>query len=245
MNETIELLMQHRSIRKFKDIPLTDEQVEIIVRAAQATSTSSFVQAYSIIGITDSEKKKKLAEIAGNQSYVEKNGYFLVFCADLHRHKQAADKEGVQIEESLESMEKFMVSLIDPALAAQNAAIAAESMGLGICYIGGIRNDLQKVSELLKLPERVLPLFGMAIGHPAQETALKPRLPFHAVFHENEYEDKTNELDEYNETISAYYHERTSGKRNDRWTEQVINMLTGKQREEMMTFVQSIKLAKK
>lgn len=237
MNETIELLLNHRSIRKFEDKALSKEQIEQIVRAAQSASTSSFVQAYSIIGISDPEKKRELAAFAGNQSYVEQNGYFYVFCADLNRHERAADMAGVDLGGSLDFMEKFMVAVIDAALAAQNAAIAAESMGLGICYIGGIRNEIQKVSDLLKLPDRVIPLFGMAVGYPDQDTAIKPRLPFEAVFHENEYEDKKEQLKEYDETISAYYNMRTGGKRKDRWSEQVAAMLTGKQREHMKEFV--------
>ncbi len=237
MNETIELLLNHRSIRKFEDKALSKEQIEQIVRAAQSASTSSFVQAYSIIGISDPEKKRELAAFAGNQSYVEHNGYFYVFCADLNRHERAADMAGVDLGGSLDFMEKFMVAVIDVALAAQNAAIAAESMGLGICYIGGIRNEIQKVSDLLKLPDRVIPLFGMAVGYPDQDTAIKPRLPFEAVFHENEYEDKKEQLKEYDETISAYYNMRTGGKRKDRWSEQVAAMLTGKQREHMKEFV--------
>ena len=239
MNETIDLLKNHRSIRKFKDKSLSREQVETIVSAAQSASTSSFVQAYSIIGISDQKKKRQLAELAGRQSYVEQNGYFLVFCADYHRHKLAADLEGVNIDRQLESMETFMVALIDTALAAQNAAIAAESMNLGICYIGGIRNNIAKVAEVLNLPDRVIPLFGMAIGYPDNEPDLKPRLPLNAVFHENEYEDKQAELEEYNEIISAYYNARTNGTRQDRWTQQVIGMLTSKQREFMMEFVKS------
>ncbi len=239
MNETINLLKNHRSIRKFKDQPLSKEQVETIVSAAQSASTSNFIQAYSIIGVSDQNKKSQIAELAGGQSSVENSGYFLVFCADYHRHKMAADMDGANIDSNLESMETFMIALIDTALAAQNAAIAAESMNLGICFIGGIRNNIAKVSELLKLPDRVIPIFGMAIGYPADESDLKPRLPLKAVFHENEYEDKQAEIEEYNEIISAYYNARTNGLRKDKWTEQIIGLLNSKQREFMMDFVKS------
>jgi FMN reductase (NADPH) len=79
MNEIIETMLNHRSHRHFEDKPLTEEQIKTIVSCAQSASTSSFIQAYSIIGVKDKEKKKKLAEIAGNQEYVEKNGHFFVF----------------------------------------------------------------------------------------------------------------------------------------------------------------------
>lgn len=81
-----------------------------------------------------------------------------------------------------------MVSVIDAALAAQNMSIAAESMGLGICYIGGIRNNLNEVSGLLETPEYVLPLFGLVVGHPANLSDKKPRLPLDHIYHENAYQ---------------------------------------------------------
>lgn len=152
MNEVIKTIMNHRSIRRYEDRPLTEEQIRTIVEAAQSASTSSYIQAYTIIGVKDPAKKKKLAELAGNQPYVEKNGHLLIFCADLHRHDLIAEMEEADLTTSLESTEKFMVAVVDAALAAQNAAIAAESMGLGICYIGGLRNNLEEVTKLLNTP---------------------------------------------------------------------------------------------
>ncbi len=241
MNETIETILKHRSIRQFTDQTLTDEEIRTIVGSAQAASTSSYIQAYTIIGVKDPEKKKKLAELAGNQSYVEHNGHFFVFCADLHRHEKIGEWEGADVVPTLESTEKFMVALIDAALAAQNASLAAESMGLGICYIGGIRNDLEQVSEVLNLPDRVVPLFGLAVGHPAHESDVKPRLPFEAIYHEDGYErdeEKMKDtLKEYDDTISSYYHARTAGKRSDRWSGQMANMLSNRPRMYMKEFV--------
>lgn len=246
MNETITTLLNHRSIRHFKDKPISDEQIKTIVASAQAASTSSFIQAYSIIGIKDKEKKRRLAEIAGNQEYVAENGHLFVFCADLSRHELIGKMEGKDVLTSIESTEKFMVALIDAALAAQNAAIAAESMGLGICYIGGIRNNLEAVKELLKTPERVIPLFGMTVGYPERINDQKPRLPLEHVYHEEEYQqDKEvylRQLKEFDEMISAYYEQRTDGKRKDRWTEQMANMLEKQTRMYMKEFVHKNKM---
>ncbi|PLR75724.1 oxygen-insensitive NADPH nitroreductase [Bacillus sp. V3-13] len=246
MNPTIETILNHRSIRSFEDTPLSDEQIDTIIACAQAAATSSFIQAYSIIGITDRDKKLKLAELAGNQSYVAENGHFFVFCADLYRHQLIGEMEGKDVIPAIESTEKFMVALIDASLAAQNAAIAAESMGLGICYIGGIRNNLEEVSKLLKTPARVIPLFGLAIGVPGQEPGLKPRLPRQHVYHLNEYQQDNNryldDLRQYNETISAYYEQRTGGQRSDTWTGQIAGMLEKKSRMYMKEYVQKSKL---
>lgn len=249
MNETIRLLKDHSSVRKFTDELLTKEQITEIVTAAQAASTSSFIQAYSIIGVTDQEKKQKLAALAGNQEYVSANGHFLVFCADLHRHEVIGGLEKKEVLPSIESTEKFMVAVIDAALAAQNAAVAAESIGLGICYIGGIRNNLAEVSALLKTPQHVIPLFGMAIGHPAAKNELKPRLPLEHIYHENEYEQNEEQYKEqlfaYDKVISAYYAERTNGKRNDSWTGQMANMLEKQTRMYMKEYVEKQGLNKR
>lgn len=243
MNQTIETLLSHRSVRRFQDKPLTREQIEIIVSSAQAASTSSFIQAYSIIGVSDPVKKKKLAEISGNQSYVENNGHFFVFCADLNRHEIIGEMENRDIMNTLETKEKFMVMLTDTAIAAQNAAVAAESLGLGICYIGGIRNDLDAVCDLLRTPKRVIPLFGMAVGYPAKLNSQKPRLPLSHIYHENEYQQDVDtykrELKEYNEVISQYYNERTGGKRKETWTEQMANMLSDPRRSYMNEFIKN------
>ncbi|MEH7252035.1 oxygen-insensitive NADPH nitroreductase [Neobacillus niacini] len=246
MNEVMTTLLNHRSIRHFNDQQLSDEQIKAIVSCAQAASTSSFIQAYSIIGIKDKEKKRKLAEIAGNQEYVVENGHLFVFCADLFRHEMIGEIEQKEVASSIESTEKFMVALIDAALAAQNAAIAAESMGLGICYIGGIRNKLDEVKNLLKTPERVIPLFGMTVGYPEKINDQKPRLPLEHVYHEEEYEqDKSvylQQLQDYDQVISSYYEERTGGKRKDRWSEQMANMLEKQTRMYMKEFVQKNKM---
>ncbi|WP_080847730.1 oxygen-insensitive NADPH nitroreductase [Cytobacillus gottheilii] len=241
MNETIKLLQNHSSVRFFEDKPLSDEQIKAIVASAQAASTSSFIQAYSIIGVTDQEKKDQLAALAGGQEYVAKNGHFFVFCADLHRHELIGELEKKDVLPSIESTEKFMVALIDAALAAQNAAIAAESMGLGICYIGGIRNNLEAVSALLKTPKRVIPLFGLTVGYPQKENEQKPRLPFEHIYHENEYNQDTEaykkQLSLYDEIISKYYQERTDGNRSDTWTGQMAQMLEKQTRMYMKEFV--------
>ena len=99
MNQVIETILAHRSVRHFEDKPLTKEQIEKIVISAQAASTSSYIQAYSIIGVTDQRKRQKLAQLAGNQPYVAENGHFFVFCADLHRHELIGEMEKIDVTE--------------------------------------------------------------------------------------------------------------------------------------------------
>lgn len=115
-------------------------------------------------------------------------------------------------------------------------------MGLGICYIGGLRNNLPEVCKLLKVPKRVIPLFGLAVGYPAQQPDKKPRLPFEHVYHEETYEQDRakfeEQLKQYNDTVSAYYEKRTNGKRRDTWTGQMANMLSNPVRMYMKEFIE-------
>ncbi|WP_217561571.1 oxygen-insensitive NADPH nitroreductase [Paenibacillus sp. GbtcB18] len=217
MNSVIDLLTRHRSIRKFKPDPIPGDQLQAIIASAQMASTSSSVQAYTIIAATDPALKKELARLAGNQAYVEQCGLFLVFCADLNRLRKATEQSGEVFHQNTES---FLVASMDAALAAQNAAIAAESLGLGICYIGGIRNNPDGVSEALKLPELVYPVFGMCVGVPDQEPSLRPRLPQTAVLHENGYQSERSDegVRRYDETTRKYYEERTGGKQSITWS---------------------------
>jgi FMN reductase (NADPH) len=241
MNKVIETILNHRSIRKFEDKSLSAEQIKTIVKSAQAASTSSFVQAYSIIGVTDKQKKEKLAELSGNQPYVAENGHLFIFCADLYRHEVIGEKENVDFTETLNSTEKFTVSIIDAALAAQNAAIAAESLGLGICYIGGLRNKLYEVSDLLQTPKRVFPLFGLVVGYPTDSPEQKPRLPISAIYHENEYVQDAQKvqtlIERYDDEISHYYKERSINTRLDTWTKLIVRKMAKPTRQYLKEFL--------
>jgi len=222
MNETIKVMMQHRSIRQFKPTPVEDEALEAIVLAAQRASTSSNVQAYSVIAVRDAALKQQLAEVTGNQRNVLECPLFLVWCADLHRNRLAVEREGRRMASG--TTENLVVATVDAALAAQNAAIAAESLGLGIVYVGGIRNDLRKVTQLLGLPQLVFPVFGMCVGYPAHDPGQRPRLPLEAVLHREAYAPDTTAAEavrDYDAVLREYYVERTGGKRDTTWSNEM------------------------
>ncbi|MNF93223.1 FMN reductase (NADPH) [compost metagenome] len=219
MNAIIDLLQNHRSIRKFTSEPVSIEQREAIIKAAQAASTSSNMQAYSVIHVSDQRMKTQLAELAGNQAYVSECPLFLVWCADLHRFATASHQH---VDTPITgNAENFIIATVDAALAAQNAAIAAESLGLGVCYIGGLRNKPAEVSELLGLPQLVYPVFGMCIGMPDQEPLHRPRLPLEAVYHENRYTPNSSAALSYDETIRDYMNVRTGGKVDTTWSKEM------------------------
>lgn len=239
-NDTIELLMRHRSIRKFTERPVSTEQLETIIAAAQMASTSSNVQAYSIIDVVDKGLRKQLAELAGNQKYIEDCPVFLVWCADLCRLREAYGVHADPNSANIHTIENGIVATVDTALAAQNAAIAAESMGLGIVYIGGIRNKIAEVSEALGLPELVYPVFGMCIGYPAQQPAIRPRLPMKAILHVDKYsaEGYTEAISEYDRAVKAYMLERSSGRVSTGWSESIHAKLVKPTRLQVKEFLE-------
>ncbi|GAA0453226.1 oxygen-insensitive NADPH nitroreductase [Alkalibacillus silvisoli] len=245
MNETIDLLMQHRSIRQFKDVQLTQEQIKTIIKSGQAASTSSYYQAYTIIGVTEPQLKQQLREVSG-QEYVENNGHLFVFCADLNRMYQSQDKTTqVKMKDNIENTEFFMMATIDATLAAQNIAIASESLGLGICYLGSLRNNINRVNELLDLPQYVIPLFGMAVGVPDEQPDVKPRFNFDAIYHENSYQFENQHVVAFDDTTERYYEERSFNTKADSWSEQIGRKLSNPMRMDVTDFVKKKGLNKR
>ncbi|MBM7564814.1 oxygen-insensitive NADPH nitroreductase [Paenibacillus sacheonensis] len=223
MNDIISLMKEHRSIRSYAPDPVTDEQLTAILSAAQAASTSSNIQAYSVIGVRGEEKRRRLAELTGHQKHVEQAPLFLVWCADLNRLQSAVGGAMETEEPEFElpsNMEAFIMATVDCALAAQNAAIAAESLALGVVYIGGIRNRPQEVSELLQLPKLVYPVFGMCVGTPTQAPDVRPRLPLPVVYHEEAYSEAgfKEGIEAYDAVMAEYYAQRTGGGRASVWS---------------------------
>lgn len=235
----IEVLKSHTSVRKYKDEQIPDEVLNRLLEAAQHASSSHFVQAYSVIKVTDSNKLEELGKLTNNEYQFQTAPVGLLFCADLKRLEHAAKFHGEELEG--ENVESFIVSVIDTAIFAQNFVIAAESQGYGICYIGGARNNPQEISDLFDLPDYVLPLFAMSIGVPARQNEVKPRLPLEAVVHENGYdESKYNDLlKEYDETTREYYKRRTRNKKDITWTKQMADFVSVKRRLHMKEFIQS------
>ena len=194
MNETIKTQLNHRTIRAFKDQPLTKEEVDLLVEVAQRTSTSMYLQAYSIISVTDPELKKALAAVSG-QPYVATSGHLFVFVVDQRRNTEIAKALGQEVGVQ-GSADRFVSGLTDAVIAAQNVVVAAESLGMGAVYLGSFFNDTAKVVELLNLPKYTYPAIGLAVGWPDQEPQLKPRLPKEVIHMENGYKDLENPLDE-------------------------------------------------
>lgn len=241
MHPTIQKQLNHRSIRKFKAEQLTSEQVSTLVDVARQTSTSSFMQSYSILSVTDPEKKAKVAQI-GNQTYIADCGHLFIMLADQHRNQKIAEEQNFATD-ILGSFDRFFVAATDAILAAQNMMLAAEAMGLGGVFLGSILNQVDQLIEIFALPEHVVPVLGIAFGYPDQAPTLKPRLPRVAMHFENSYPKLENvcaSLKEYDAIVHDYYDLRDANNRVDEFTVQIAKGMTRKHpgRMQLLKFFQ-------
>lgn len=185
---TINQIHLHASVRKYKPDPIPPSLVDLIVSAGQRGSTSSNLQSYSVVAVTESSKRERLAELCANQDHIRQAPVFLAWCADLSRLDTVCNLRGYK--QVTDYVENFLVAAMDAAIAMQTATLAAESLGLGMCYIGAIRNNPADVIKLLELPRLVFPVSGMTLGWPADEPKQKPRLPLSAILHWESYDQE-------------------------------------------------------
>jgi len=239
MNDLISLLKQHRSIRKFTNQSIDQELIHSLVEAGQCAATSSFIQACTVIQVTDTSSREALCEYAAGQPYVKEAPVFLVFCADMQRHRLACDMHASPMLSGF--TEQFLTASIDCALFAQNVLIGAEAAGLGGCYIGAIRNNIAEVGELLSLPDLVYPVFGLCLGYPDQDPEIKPRLPLQVVLKQERYSDESDkeQIEAYDTLVRTYYKTRTGGAKVTSWSEQISDMLVKEARPHMLGYLRS------
>jgi len=234
---TLDIMNNHRSIRNFESQPLTDQTKKRLLTAARSGSSSNFVQATSIIEIQDKQIRTEIADISHSANYVNKSGAFYIFVADLYRQSQLLREHHRDLN-PLKTMESLLVSVVDTTIAAENMAVAAESLGLGICFIGGIRNNLPQISKLIQLPKYTVPLFGMTIGVPTVKNAVKPRMPFKN-FAATDHYDSSNftDLAQYDAVMQEYYQNRPSHPKQMDWSTSQLDFFKTLRRPEVIEFI--------
>lgn len=190
----LELLNQHRTIRKYTEQAIAPELLNRLLETACRASNTGNMQAYSVIATTDSQLKKQLAPAHFNQPMVTQAPLILTFCADYNRFSKWCEQR--QAEPGYDNFQSFMATAIDTLLAAQTFCIAAESVGLGICYLGTTTYNAQEIIDALKLPRLVVPVTTITVGYPADMPEQTDRLPLNAVVHYETYKDFTaDEID--------------------------------------------------
>ena len=217
-SETIAVLNDRVSVRKFSDRVVEDYLVDEVLRAAFRAPTSSNIQTYSVIKVKDPQSRAALAKVAGNQQHIIDCPVYLAFCADLTRIEYAMHRNGHSLENN--NFEMGLVSSIDAALVGMAAYAAADSVGLKGVMIGALRNDPKATAEILGLPHRVYAVFGMCLGYPNEAPPQKPRMSFDSVVHEDRYDSGKMAafVDAYDLELSEHYRGQGRETTDDSWS---------------------------
>lgn len=194
--------LQHKSIRKYKPDKISNEILERILIAGTRASTTGNMQVYSIIVNKDEQLKEKLWALHFKQKMVLEAPVLLTFCADFNRFNKWCENR--KAKPGYDNFLSFFTASIDALLVAQNVALAAETEGLGICYLGTTTYMAGQIIELLKLPRFVVPVTSITVGYPDENPPLADRLPLEGVIHYETYKDFSNN------DIDRIYHEKES-----------------------------------
>ncbi len=198
--QPMDVIFNHRSVRKYKDTPVSEAVIGKILEAAARASTTGNMQLYSIVVTTSAEGRERLAPCHFNQPMALQAPLMLTFCADINRFGQWCELRGA--EPGYDNFLWFLNAMTDALLAAQNAALEAESHGLGICFLGTAVYTADKIVDVLGLPKGVIPVAALVAGYPEELPPLTGRLPLEAVVHYEQYKDYTPEQ------IDALWRER-------------------------------------
>ena len=188
MNNTIQELFKRKSVRVFTGEPISEEKKELILTAATQAPTAGNQQLYTIIDVTDKTRKEKLAVSCDNQPFIAEADMVLIFVADCRKWYEGFKDAGAQPRNP--GVGDLMLAVTDAAIAAQNAVVAAESLGIGSCYIGDIMENAEIHKEILQLPEYTFPAVMLVFGYPTRQQVLreKPaRVELSHVVHQNTY----------------------------------------------------------
>lgn len=203
MNDTLNTIYNHVSVRQFTEQKVSEETLNAILRAACNGSTMGNMQLFSIIVTEDDAMKQKMAPFHFNQPIATQAPMILTFCADFRRFNRYCEFRDAETE-AYSNMQSYQWAVTDALIAAQNACVAAESLGLGLCWMGTITYNVDKFVEVLELPKHVIPVACIAMGYPVQKPALTQKLPIEALVHREKYQD----YDE--ESINRFFAEKES-----------------------------------
>jgi FMN reductase (NADPH) len=206
LNQTLELLYSRKSVRAYEEKPVPPEIKAEIIKAALRAPTAGNMMLYSILDITDQAVKERLAETCDHQPFIAKAPLVLMFFADYQRMYDYYHLCGVEKPVRTPQVGDLMLACSDALIAAQNAVIAAEALGLGSCYIGDIMENYEVHKELLELPEYVFPIGMVVFGYPTQqqkERKLPERYDEKFIVFENRY--KRLQLEEFEEMFAKLH----------------------------------------
>ena len=197
----INSIISRASVRKFSTKNISKELLTLLLTAAQSAPSKSNLQQYSIMVIQNQSLKNEISKLIGDTKWALTAPVFLLFLADIRRNIKITNHKGYNHKNN--NVDTFMNGVIDSALSMQSMISASESIGLGICPISMIRNIIEEVKNLCKLPKGVFPIAGLALGWPDEKSPVSIRLPQDIVTHYNTYNEKNlmNKINQYDERV--------------------------------------------
>jgi len=184
----LDVISNHRSIRKYKADPIPENVLNDIYESISKASNTGNMQIYSVVATTDEDLRAQLCEKAHfNQPMVKQAPLVLTFCADLNRFNKWCEQR--KAEPGYDNFLTFYTASVDAIIAAQNACLAAEEHGLGICYLGTTNYNADAIIDILKLPKQVVPVTTVVVGYPDEAPELTDRLPLRSIIHKDTYQD--------------------------------------------------------
>lgn len=252
-NSTLDLMVGHRSVRRWLPGDIDEATLKTVIAAAQSAPSSSNKQVVSVIAVRDPTAKERLATVGRQMSsHIVDAPVTLVWLIDFSRGRILARQEEEEREReagapapaspsghgvtgrpdtglgALDYLDEAMMAAADVGIAAQNAAVAAESLGLGTVFLGSLRNDIDEVRAVLGIPETVVPFLGLELGHPdpAENAGVKPRIPMGLFLHGDTFTGPdAGLLAAYDDTLASYY---SRYGQHPRWSAQLLNRLSRK-----------------
>lgn len=189
--QTLDTILNHKTIRNYKSDPVDEKVLDKILEAGFRASTTGNMQVYSVIVTKDEAKRKELCKLHFNQKMVEQAPVLLTFCADFNRFNKWCRQR--KAEPGYDNFLSFFTAAIDALLVAQNACVAAEDFGLGICYLGTTTYQADKLIDFFDLPKGVVPVTTVVVGYPDEDPEQADRLPAKGVVHYEKYSDYSSE----------------------------------------------------
>lgn len=187
----LEVANAHRSIRSYRPETIDDDLLEDLLSAGLRSSSSGNMQTWSVIVTRDAARKEALYHLHGDQGMILEAPVVLTFCADVFRMR-----EWIRVNESKQSFDDllgFVTGAVDAVIAAQTICLAAESVGLSICYLGTTWWAADRLIDLFELPQGVFPVTSVVLGYPAEDPALRDRLPLELIVHQERYHRLTDD----------------------------------------------------
>ncbi len=247
-NEMVKSILSHKTCRKYEDKRISDRLLTLLLACAQSAPTKSNLQQYSILVVLNRKIRSKLSRLVPSMDWLKTAPVVLVFLGDVRRIRKLSKLRGYDYRNN--NVDTFMNASIDAALAMQNLIIGAESLGLGTCPVSYVRNQIGKLSELLKLPDGVFPICALTLGYKAELGHASMRLPQEVVIHHDRYDDKNLNID-----IKKYddrNHDRDPIKPDKQrhtgkygvlskctWSENVCRQLSFPEREDLGSYLKS------